>query len=697
MEKFRRYFLSYKGNQTEIKEPIGFDGFKPKLSRGNSHGTIWEYSEATLGFCGVGYDICKTAYANEGIEADVILLVEERFNNTWEEFYKGRLDFAQYVEIKGNAYTIELGVAQIDTQTVIRNRIETKVELESLVGFDGHVLPEYLNIKKNILLEGKSVSTSSRAELKESVPYRSTRKELTFFNIFFSEVTKSELFELNIDAHYGSINDIQPIFTVPKNDFSYKNFRIKANFLTWTLFFTNPGRVNAPVSIYYKINDDEPVLITEANIFDEGEVRTGVTIDMPIELNVSDKFYLYGQVDPNISVEHSDEWMFVVSEYTDDVAFFEVSGVSKYKSTNASLSLVHESLSRVIESITNGEITVQSDYYSRTDSEINPTNSDGCGSLRGIVSGLNLRNGVLTDKSLPSTYISLNDFLDALSAIDCIGYGLQGNKLIVEPYKYFYTEEVIMSCKNVSNVERKVDLDRSYQLFNNGYKKWEAEEYNGIDGFHGKRQYRTSLKMSSTKLEKECSFVADGYAIEATRRRQIEKETKDWRYDNDIFIISLKRDNDLLVVDTVVSDPSNTVIDSDSIYNTSISPARNAMRWYSWIMQGVKLDDELIFSGGEGYVKAKLETTGNCSIESSALLESGTIILSTFEDDNLPIPIFEPETISFDYPITRSDFINIKSNPYGLIEFDGEYGWIKEIEFDLLKCMAKFELIVKKR
>lgn len=688
MEKFRRYFLSYKGNQTEIKEPIGFDGFKPKLSRGNSHGTIWEYSEATLGFCGVGYDICKTAYANEGIEADVILLVEERFNNTWEEFYKGRLDFAQYVEIKGNAYTIELGVAQIDTQTVIRNRIETKVELESLVGFDGNVLPEYQNIKKNVLLEGKSVSTSSRAETKDG--YRisySTRTDITYFNIIFLSYVKSELFDLNVlEAHDGNFSDIVPILQVPEGNVTYRNINIKASFQLFTSFASSiPPLGNV---VYYQINEEEPIELGSST-----GLGTDVVFDISLDLYPGDKLYLYGVVHTNTA----GEWSYSISpRLFQEIAYFEVSGVSKYKSTNASLSLVHESLSRVVESITNGEITVQSDYYSRTDSEINPTNSDGCGALRGIVSGLNLRNGRLTDGSLPSTYISLNDFLDALSAIDCIGYGLQGNKLIVEPYKYFYTEEVIMSCKNVSNVERKVDLDRSYQLFNNGYKKWEAEEYNGIDGFHGKRQYRTSLKMSSTKIEKECSFVADGYAIEATRRRQIDTDSKDWRYDNDIFIISLKRDNDLLVVDTGVLDPDETVIDPDSIYNASISPARNAMRWYSWIMQGVKLDDELIFSGGEGYVKAKLETTGNCSIESSALLESGTIIISGFENDNLPIPIFEPETVSFDYPITRSDFINIKSTPYGLIEFDGKYGWIKEIEFDLLKCMAKFILIPKK-
>lgn len=686
MEDFRRYALIYKSEQTVIKEPIGFDGFKPKLSRGESHGTIWEYSDLSIGFCGVGYDICKTAYLNEGIEAEVIFLVEELSNDVWAEFYKGRLDFAQYVEKKGNAIIIELGIAQIDNQTIIRNRLETKVELESLIAFDGAQLNEYPNLKREIQIEGKSVLTSSREETRKYYTEGgSTRPDLTYFNITFQENVKSELFDINRTIHDGNFEEISPMFIVPSGDVSYKDIRVKAEFQVFTSFVNN---IAQPLenAVYYKVDEEDPVLIGMPSI----GTGTNVSLDISLNLKAGSIFYLYGTVQTNTS----GEWRYGVSpqQFT-EVAFFEVSGTSKYKATPAKVTMVHEALSRVVESITNGEATVQSDYYGRVDSDINPSLTDGCGSLRGIITGLNLRNGLLTDGSLPTTYTSLKDILNNLSAIDCIGFGLKGDKFIVEPYKYFYNQDVIMSCKNVSNVKREIDLSKSYQLFNNGYKKWEAEEYNGIDGFHGKRQYRTSLKMANTKIEKECSFVADGYAIEATRRRQLETDSKDWRYDNDNFIVCLKRDegNDL-VVDTGVSDPNGTVIESESVYNASISPARNAMRWYSWVMQGVKLDDKLIFAGGEGYLKADLKTLSDCSVEANVLSESQTIKKSAFEDQDVPIPIFRPETVSFEYPITREDFVRIKANPHGLIEFDGEYGWIDEIDFDLLRCMGEFKL-----
>jgi hypothetical protein len=40
--------------------------------------------------------------------------------------------------------------------------------------------------------------------------------------------------------------------------------------------------------------------------------------------------------------------------------------------------------------------------------------------------------------------------------------------------------------------------------------------------------------------------------------------------------------------------------------------------------------------------------------------------------------------------------MHIKNNPHGLVEFDGEYGWIKEIEADLLEGTAKFTIIPKR-
>lgn len=691
MNNFRRYFLIYKGEQTEIKEPLKFDAFKPKLSRGNSHGTIWEYANLSIGFSGVAYDICKLAYDNEGIEAEVTLLVEEKYNNVWGEFYNGRLDFAQYIETKGNANVIELGVAQLDAQTIIRNRLDTKVELESLKGFEGADLPEYANLKRSIKFEGKSVLTKSRAESQLPHSTITNHSPGTYFNIIFRDDIKSELFPLNaFDPHDGNEDDIQPIFTIPEDDVVFSNIKIKSEFGVLAKYTELPQYV-VMFDLYYKINDNTPILIGSSP---EGD-QVDVTLDLSLTLNAGDKFYLYGLAH---TIVMAPEWIYIISPHLNkDLAFFEVSGVSKYKSTNANVSLVHESLSRIVESITDGAVSVQSNYYARIDSNTNPTSEDGCGSLRGIISGLNLRNGVLTDKSKPLTYISLKAMLESLSAIDCIGYGVQGDKLVVEPYKYFYSDELVMICNDASNVERKIDLSRSFQLFNNGYKKWEAEEYNGIDGFHGKRQYRTHLKMSDTKLEKECNFIADGYAIEATRRRQIETESKDWRYDNDLFIVCLKRDSDNLVVDTGVLDKKETVVDADSIYNAPISPARNAMRWYSWVMQGVKQDDRLIFSGGEGYTKAELETTEGCIIEASALNESQDISAGSFNDNYYFKSIFKPEILSFTYPITREDFVKIKSNPYGLIQVNGELGWIKEIEFDLLKCQAKFTLIAQKR
>jgi hypothetical protein len=78
--------------------------------------------------------------------------------------------------------------------------------------------------------------------------------------------------------------------------------------------------------------------------------------------------------------------------------------------------------------------------------------------------------------------------------------------------------------------------------------------------------------------------------------------------------------------------------------------------------------------------------------------ENGSIsndVISVSIDHIYSTPKFRPETVEFEYPLTFYEFASIKANPYGLIEFNGEYGWIKQIEADIFKGMAKFTLIPK--
>jgi hypothetical protein len=180
--------------------------------------------------------------------------------------------------------------------------------------------------------------------------------------------------------------------------------------------------------------------------------------------------------------------------------------------------------------------------------------------------------------------------------------------------------------------------------------------------------------------------------IEATRRRQIDAATNDWKYDNDTFIIDLIRSGGSIVVNAGDGDGA-TLIDADTVFNVELSPVRMAARWFGWVMQGVSPEkgDKLIFASAEGYAGAITTSRKQNPVMTGGVSEQQDLAASMINGS--PLPLLKPELVEFEYPLTVAEFMAIRSNPHGLVEFDGEYGWIKELEADLLNGRAKFTLI----
>jgi hypothetical protein len=226
---------------------------------------------------------------------------------------------------------------------------------------------------------------------------------------------------------------------------------------------------------------------------------------------------------------------------------FSATTVSHTAVTKAKVFLVNEAFSRIAEGITNDKIRAYSEYFGRTDSKPYSVNVNGCGSLEAITNGLHVRRQEARNDQSPTLPVSIQDMFNGLEPVHHIGFGIEDDtfrvgfkRLRIEPWKFFYKSDVMMSCMGVNTIEESTIENEHYSTASFGYQKWEAEEYTGLDEFLTQRNYRTTLSAIKNDLKKLSSFIASGYAWEITRRLGNDN-SKDWRYDNDLFLTCLVR------------------------------------------------------------------------------------------------------------------------------------------------------------
>lgn len=388
-------------------------------------------------------------------------------------------------------------------------------------------------------------------------------------------------------------------------------------------------------------------------------------------------------------------------------SYFNINSILYKPTTNTDAFLVNEAFARTTEAITDNKMSVYSDYFGRTDSQPYQALTDGCGSLESVTTGLLIREQLVSGNT-PKLNISFKDLFTGFNCIHNIGIGLEDDnygggreKIIrIEPVEHFYDSTTpIMTCDNVFNITRSVLPTRMYSEIEGGYAKYESEDITGIDEFLSKREYRTEWSQTRNKDSRVCNFIASGYALEVTRRKG-HLTTSDWRLDNDIFVICMKRYlGDIVVEQGQISGDVN-IVDPNTVYNFAISPIRNATRWLKTWFAGLKnpLTSKLIFANGTGNYFAGGQYTQACSTDGQVLIENDALESAMLTDPNIAVPLWKPEQIQFDYPMSMADYNTIKLSPYGYIKYssDGityQNGYILNIEYKPNQGIANFTLL----
>jgi hypothetical protein len=518
--------------KTRIEEPGGWEEFSLKIKRHEErHGTFRELQETTFRFYGEAMDLLKLEKETYGIRGIYTLVIEGKCGDAWEEEYRGRISFDSYKFICGDYCYVSVGVDQVGPLVDFINRFDQKVDLTNSLAFDGTTaLTDYPDLSRQIVLPSKAILLRSSASNQSANEYTISDDSGWFpvsgtgqmdgaINIPFQSVEVNSIKDFSVEPIIDYLNwsnyleQLEPIvYNNPEQGLNCIGtqfaieFRVKGSYKN---LLGGSGNHAITLTLKKGIGDFVSSTITLVNGWTIHSAGNNNILTQPFDITYT------GTITVNPG-----ERIFVglflryfkSTNYTTDVriqidpeTFIKISVISKCDYTKAKVSMVNEVTSRVIESITNNQLKLTSDYYGRTDSLPFASVADGCGSLRALSTGLDIRRAKLADGSDPKMFLSMKDIFESLNAIDNIGIGAEGNdKIRIENWKYFYQDDVIFTCRDIETLENQVKEKDHYSVFKTGYEKWEAEDFNGLDEFLTKREFRTALSKCKT-LWKRCA------------------------------------------------------------------------------------------------------------------------------------------------------------------------------------------------
>jgi len=683
----------------------------------------------------------------------------------YEELYRGKLLFGKYDQEKGETNSIKIPVETTDDIMEFKNRYDQKVDVQSLVAFDKTTpLVPYANLQTQITLPSKGILIQNRAENKTDIVADfagddecgeggDTGALQMLVEIPMSDTTISELGGFYFGTSPTSTQILNSCSPPPFSEGDLEGQGAPAigwfpdamsPIVNYAEGMPNFGQVTAPVETGLKLKgsielknctartirfllmrfrnggdpdislDGDHETIWEYHVQDTPAATASPytfyfdqTFTATIAVNPDDRFYMFMFINYGKTAGQFEQTAFTLTFETGN--YFYMKTLSKLPPTDSKVFMINEVISRVAEAITNDKIRGYSEYFGRTDSQPYAVAADGCGSLEALTQGLFIRRQENRIPGKPFTFnISMQDIWKGIDPIHHLGMGIEAdpnrpgfNRFRIEHWKHFYSNDVVMVLDNVQKIRTRTIENEHYSTFACGYDKWEAEEYNGIDECLTKRFYRTTFTQLKNELSKISTLIGSPYTWEVARRKS--SDSKDFRYDNDTFIICLKRNNTggFEVEVPNITLPEN-IIDPDTFYNWRIRPVYNAMRWIDKLHSGYRpgsAPDKLFFMDGTGNYHAKGEMTStDCKLENSPLEENIDIDETLFADPDQAMPKVRPERVDIEYPMSLKDFRKVKQKPYGKIVYTGcesGEGWIDTLNYKPDEGMATFSLIPK--
>jgi hypothetical protein len=677
-----------------IAEPEGYKDLDFDLKRDNSvHGVFFEFStelkfynylitENNAQINSNAYDFIKSAYAQDGVNTRIQLLVIED-NITLFDLYFNMQSFKD--DPLNSVWSCN---CETKEPFLLKDRQEQKVKMAA---------------DKTVQLRETNIFQTAESAI-------NSFKFQYFQTDFTSQPTDTITPTFNWDAEvdFGNtvvtdgIDEDQVLFTT--KSFGDYNFEVKHKFCVFITAPISINTTNASFELILRIDSQSNTNLYTNNItlsnpqHIESYFFFGVYINVflfentqsgTLNINVSGaKFYVNVKLitAPTISgIGFAPDWRVIY--YIKDTDYFNnvlnqtsldilsQSGFSffniYYQNIKASTPCTGELLGSAFEQIlAKANLNLQSSIMN---------NLEQLGSIFITLGRRIARATTEIDLSL-----NFKDTFEESQKMFNLGYGISGTNVLIESINYFYDKTTFYQLSEVSELEISYANEFSYNVFLCGYDKFKEDKLGKLyenEAYNSRREYNIEGTVAEKKLDVKTKFIASNWIVEKLRR-DVDKND-----DEQIFVFALNRSEitstkyNADATSTIY--PANTVVegiepydeadneyyglDKENIFNIRLSPRRIAMNWESILKTSLykfdALEQKAMFISGEPKTQLRI----------ADVIENENIDLS------LVSALFKPEKYELKTYLSLAQFIDIKSNylyklikfEYNLIDYEG--------------------------
>jgi hypothetical protein len=456
------------------------------------------------------------------------------------------------------------------------------------------------------------------------------------------------------------------------------------------------------VYLYKKIDDEEPEQIDGYT-----QVRTFVpgSAESLLEFNMSGSTAVVAEPSTRITLfavfrAQTTDWdgsFFFFSDkiyggiVRENVTF---SFFSEYPTTQSEGFFQHDVFGAIVDRITGTDLRFYSDLLGSPDTRYRQYDTVGEHANYMLFKFLQLRQYPLSEKPF---FQSAQDWWEGANPIFNLGLGYEivdgVERIRVEKKKYFYDDSsTSVNLSNVRKIRRFYDSEHIFNAVEIGSEQWESEDVSGIDDPQSKRTWATYFKHIGKKLSILSKWIAASLTIESARRTTREKST-DYKYDNDVAIISVVNSNGDYIPETSEGFTGvSNLNDAATRINRRLTPARALLRWIDYLSGPLQknLSSVFKFVSGEGNFAMKSTMIDNNTpedYEGVELAENGNISVS--EDF-----LFIPMPFEIEHYLTMTEYKSIVNNrnlAIGISQTETNHKkfFIKDLQYEIVSGTVK--------